>query len=63
MYNEISAVVFSCLSVIFISFGIRQLAVAFRTTPMSAWGEQAATGTGGVLVGVLFAFMTLQVLG
>src|SRR3954447_1530971 len=54
MYNEIGAVVFSCLIAIFFSYGVWELAVAYRTTAVKTWSEQAAVGTGGVLVGALF---------
>ncbi|MFL5253830.1 MAG: hypothetical protein ACJ8AI_13205 [Rhodopila sp.] len=63
MYNEIGAVVLGCLSATFFGYGIRELALAYKTPTLKAWSEQAVSGIGGVMVGALFALMTLQILG
>src|SRR5689334_4202757 len=41
MYNEIGAVVLGCLSATFLGYGIRELALAYKTPTLKAWSEQA----------------------
>jgi hypothetical protein len=62
MHNEIGAVALGCLSAFFSGYGLRELAVAYRTTASAAWCERAVPGAGGVLLGALFALMTLHIL-
>ena len=63
MHNQIGSVVLGSLSAVFAGYGFRELAGAYKTAALSAWGERAVPGAGGLLVGALFACMTFQVLG
>ncbi|PPQ38661.1 hypothetical protein [Rhodopila globiformis] len=62
MHNEIGAVALGCLSAFFAAYGLRELAAAYRITASAAWCERAVPGAGGVVLGALFALMTMQVL-
>lgn len=63
MYNQIGPVVLGGLSAIFAGYGIRELAIAYKTTALKAWSERAVPGAAGVLIAALFADMTFRILG
>jgi hypothetical protein len=63
MPNEIAPAVLGGLSAIFASYGIRELALAYKTDALKDWSERAVPGAGGVLLAALFAAMTLHILG
>ena len=63
MHNEIGPVVLGFLSAVFGAYGTRELAFAYRTPDLQEWGERALSAASSVLLGGLFADMTLQILG
>jgi hypothetical protein len=63
MDNEIAPAVLWGLSAIFAGYGVRELALAYKTSAIKKWGERAVPGAGGVLLAVLFADMALQIIG
>ena len=63
MDNQIGPVVFGCLSAIFAAYGLRELALAFKTPELSAWYGRALPGAGSVFLAVLFADMIVKILG
>ena len=63
MPDEFGFLFLDALSVVFLSYGVWELARAYRTTSLKAWSEQAVPGAAGVVVAALFAVMTLHVAG
>lgn len=62
MDGEIGPVVLGGLSAIFAGYGIRELALAYKTSALKKWSERAVPGASGVLLAGLFAVMALQVI-
>jgi hypothetical protein len=62
MHNEIGPVVLGLLTVVFAGYGVRELALAYRTAALRDWSEKAVQGAAGVCVAVVFAAMTWQIL-
>jgi hypothetical protein len=63
MHNEIGPGVLAGLTGFFASYGIRELALAYRIAALKDWSERAIPGAGGIILAGLFAAMTLRVLG
>lgn len=63
MQDQIGSVILGSISAVFAGYGIRELALAYKTAALQAWSEKAIPGAAGVLVAAVFAAMTLQTLG
>jgi hypothetical protein len=63
VHNEIGLIVLAGLSAIFASYGIWELALAYKAGALKEWSERAALGATGVLLAALFVAMTRQILG
>lgn len=63
MSHVIASAFLAGLSLLFGSYGVQALALAYRTIPLDAWSEHALPGAGGIIVAALFALMVRQVLG
>jgi hypothetical protein len=63
MHNEIGPLVLGFLSAVFAAYGIRELALAYRTPKLQEWGGRAVPAAGSVLLAGLFADMTFRILG
>jgi hypothetical protein len=63
MSHGIAIAFLAGLSLLFGSYGLRALALAYRTIALDAWSERALPGAGGIFVAALFALMLRQVLG
>jgi hypothetical protein len=59
MPDQIGPIILATLSLLFATYGIRELASAYKTAALTDWTERAVPGAGGVLVAALFAVMTL----
>ena len=61
--EQIGALVMGVLSVIFGSYGLRGLLIAYRTDPLHEWIEKAGFAVAGVLLAALFACVSLRTIG
>ncbi len=63
MQNEIAPLVLGSLGLLFGSYGVRELVLAYKATALNAWSERALPGAAGIFVAALFAVMARQVVG
>jgi hypothetical protein len=55
MHDPIGPMFLGSLSAVFAGYGLRELALAYRTAALKAWSERAIPGAGGIIVAALFA--------
>jgi len=61
--DQIGPAFLMVLGLAFGSYGVRELALAYRSDPFGEWIEKAVLGAGGLAVGALFAVCGYRLLG
>ncbi len=62
MYNQIGPIFLGVLSFSFGGYGVRELASAYDTGPFDEWIVKAGLGTSSLIICVLFASCTHQLI-
>ncbi len=62
MYNQIGPTFLGVLSLLFGGYGVRELASAYDTGPFDEWIGKAGIGTSSLILCVLFASCTYQLI-
>jgi hypothetical protein len=58
--DQIGPVFLAALSLVFGSYGVWELALAYRLDLFGAWIEKAVLGAGGLMLGVLLALCSYR---
>lgn len=61
--DQIGPMFLGVLSLLFASYGVRELSLAYRLKSFEEWLGKAFIGTNGLLLGALFACCTYRLVG